>query len=215
VIDDGGLALSETQQFLDIPIPLTIAVLPHLKDTKSVCYAIARHADKEIILHQPMEAYKSTVDPGPGAIFNSTPPSEVSKILGRNLVSVRGAVGINNHMGSRVTENPELMRSVLLDCRSRGIFFLDSKTAYNSQVPSVAHLLGMQLEQRDVFLDIQHDRASIRKMWGQAVSKARKNGYVIVIGHAWSAETAATLRDSFQTLENQGYSFHLLSELYR
>jgi polysaccharide deacetylase 2 family uncharacterized protein YibQ len=104
---------------------------------------------------------------------------------------------------------------VLLDCRARGLFFLDSKTSYNSQVPSVAHLLGMHLEQRDVFLDIQHDRDSIRKMWGQAISKARKNGYVIVIGHAWSAETAATIRDSFQTLENQGYTFHLLSELYK
>ena len=214
VIDDGGLALSETRQFLDIPVPMTIAVLPHLKDTKPVCFAIARHADKELILHQPMEAYNLKANPGPGAIRNTTPRSEVSKILGRNLASVRGAVGINNHMGSRVTENPELMRAVLLDCRARGLFFLDSKTSYNSQVPSVAHLLGMHLEQRDVFLDIQHDRDSIRKMWGQAVSKARKNGYVIVIGHVWSAETATTIRDSFQTLENQGYTFHLLSELY-
>jgi len=214
VIDDGGLALSETQRFLDIPVPMTIAVLPHLADTKRVCHAIARHADKEIILHQPMEAYKSKVDPGQGAIRNTTPPSEVSGILARNLASVRGAVGINNHMGSRVTENPELMRAVLVDCRARGLFFLDSKTSYNSQVPSVAHVLGIHMEQRDVFLDIQHDREEIRKMWGQAVSKARENGYVIVIGHAWSAETAATIRDSFQTLKNQGYTFHKLSELY-
>ncbi len=214
VIDDGGLALSETQRFLDIPVPMTIAVLPHLKDTERVCAAIARHADKEIILHQPMEAYKSKVDPGLGAIRNATPSSEVSRIIARNLASVRGAVGINNHMGSRVTENPELMRAVLVDCRARGLFFLDSKTSYNSQVPSVAHRLGMHMEQRDAFLDIQHDRDSIRKMWGQAVSKARENGYVIVIGHAWSAETAATIRDSFQTLKNQGYTFHKLSELY-
>lgn len=214
VIDDGGLALSETQCFLDIPIPMTIAVLPHLKDTKRVCAAIARHADKEIILHQPMEAYKSTVDPGQGAIRNATPSPEVSGVLARNLASVRGAVGMNNHMGSRVTDNPELMHAILVDCRARGLFFLDSKTSYHSQVPSVAHRLGMHMEQRDVFLDIQHDRDSIRKMWGRAVSMAREDGYVIVIGHAWCAETAATLRDSFQTLENQGYTFHLLSELY-
>ncbi len=214
VIDDGGLALSETQEFLNIPIPMTIAVLPHLKDTKRVCYAIARHAEKEIILHQPMEANKSNLDTGQGAIRNTTPPAEVSRILAHNLASVRGAVGMNNHMGSRVTENSELMHAVLVDCRARGLFFLDSKTSYNSQVPSVAHLLGIHVEQRGIFLDIEHDRNSIRKMWGLAVSKARKNGYVIVIGHAWSAETAATLRDSFQTLENQGYTFHKLSELY-
>ena len=214
VIDDGGLALSETQQFLDIPVPMTIAVLPHLKDTQRVCAEIARHADKETILHQPMEAYKSKVDPGQGAIRNTTPPSEVSGILARNLASVRGAVGINNHMGSRVTENPELMWAVLVDCRARGLFFLDSKTSYNSQVPRVAVREQMHLEQRDIFLDIQHDRDSVRRAWGNTVSNAQENGYVIAIGHAWSKETAAAIRDSYQTLINQGYSFHKLSELY-
>lgn len=214
VIDDAGLVLEETQQFLDLPIPLTIAVLPHLKETREVCAAIARHPDKEIILHQPMEAYDASQDPGPGAIRNTTRPSDIPTILARNLVSVHGARGMNNHMGSRVTENPELMRAVLRHCKASGLFFLDSKTAYNSQVKRLAQYEHMHYEGRDVFLDIQHDRAYIRKMWGQAVAKAQQNGYAIVIGHVWSPETAAAIRDSFQTLENQGYSFHLLSELY-
>ena len=46
VIDDAGLALGETQQFLDIPIPMTIAVLPHLKRTTEVCAAISRDPKK-------------------------------------------------------------------------------------------------------------------------------------------------------------------------
>ncbi|MCF7863982.1 MAG: divergent polysaccharide deacetylase family protein [Kiritimatiellales bacterium] len=215
VIDDAGLALDETQQFLDLPIPLTMAVLPHLKETSRVCAAIARHPDKEIILHQPMEAYDASQDAGPGVIRNTTRPSDVPAILARNLASVRGAKGMNNHMGSRVTENPEVMQAVLRYCKANGLLFLDSKTAYNSQVERLAQYEHMHFEGRDVFLDIQHDRAYIRKMWGQAVAKARTQGYAIVIGHAWSAETAATIRDSFQTLENQGYTFHLLSELYR
>ena len=97
VIDDAGLALEETQQFLDIPVPMTIAVLPHLKQTREVCVAISRYKDKEIILHQPMEAYDRNADTGPGTIYNTTHPSEVSAILNRNLASVRGAVGMNNH----------------------------------------------------------------------------------------------------------------------
>lgn len=214
VIDDGGLALQETQQFLDIPVPMTIAVLPHLKQTREVCAAISRYSDKEIILHQPMEAYSREVDPGDGAIYNATDPADIPFILARNLASVRGAVGINNHMGSRVTENPALIRQVLRYCKANGLIFLDSKTAYNSVVPLVAKQEGMHLEQRDSFLDSQHDRAYIRKMWGQAVSKAERKGYAIVIGHVWSAETAAAIRDSYQTLENEGYTFHRLSELY-
>ncbi len=214
VIDDAGLALEETQQYLDIPVPLTIAVLPHLKDTPRVCKAIHRHRDKEIILHQPMEAYDASKNAGEGVIRNTTPPSQVASILDWNLSSVKGAVGMNNHMGSRITENPELMRAVLRYCNQKGLLFMDSKTAYNSVVPTVAEQEHIHLEQRDSFLDIQHDREYIRRMWSQAVGKARENGYVIVIGHAWSAETAAAIRDSYQTLLNQGYTFHTLSELY-
>lgn len=215
VIDDAGLALSETQRFLDIPIPMSIAVLPHQKQTREVCIQIGRDPRKEILLHQPMEAYNKHKNPGPGAIMDATPPSEVQGILDRNMRSVRGAVGMNNHMGSRVTENVTLIGEVLRFCKGNKFFFLDSKTAYNSQVPSVAKAAGMHLEARDIFLDINHDRGYIRKMWGSAVSKARENGYVVVIGHIWCKESAIALRDSYETLLNQGYTFHKISELYR
>ena len=214
VIDDAGLALHETQQFLDIPVPMTIAVLPHQKQTKEVCIAIGRDNNKEIILHQPMEAYNEQKNPGVGAIMNTTPPSDVRKILDHNFNSVRGAVGMNNHMGSRVTENPELIREMLRFCKAHDKFFLDSKTAYNSQVPRIAKEKGMHLEERHVFLDINQDKNYVRRMWGSAVSKAKENGYVIVIGHIWSKESAAAIRDSYETLLNQGYTFHKLSELY-
>ncbi|MDZ8117100.1 divergent polysaccharide deacetylase family protein [Pontiella agarivorans] len=215
VIDDAGLALHETQQFLDIPVSMTIAVLPHQKQTKQVCIAIGRDRNKEIILHQPMEAYNDKKNPGVGAIMNTTPPSEVRKILDQNFRSVRGAVGMNNHMGSRVTENPELIREMLRFCKAHDMFFLDSKTAYNSQVPRIAKENGMHVEERHVFLDINHDRAYIRRMWGSAVNKAKENGYVIVIAHVWSKESAAAIRDSYEGLLNQGYTFHKLSELYK
>ena len=214
VIDDAGLALEETEQYLEIPVPMTIAVLPHLRHTARVCDAIARHDDKEIILHQPMEAYDASKRTGKGAILSSTHPSQVKAILDWNLSSVRGAVGMNNHMGSRITENEALMREVLQYCRQNGLFFLDSKTAYNSVVPRIASEVHLHLEQRDSFLDIQRDREYVRRMWSQAVAKARENGYVVVIGHAWSPETAAAIRDSYATLLNQGYTFHKLSELY-
>lgn len=214
VIDDAGLTLEQTQQYLDIPVPMTIAVMPYRKHTSEVCAAIARDRNKEIILHQPMEAFSREADPGAGAIYNNFDPARVPGILDRNLASVRGAVGMNNHEGSRVTENPVLMRAVLRYCKANDLLFLDSKTAYNSVVPRVALQVHMHVEQRDSFLDVEHDREYIRRMWCDAVAKAREKGYAIIIGHAWSAETAAAIRDSYVTLQNQGYTFHKLSELY-
>lgn len=214
VIDDAGLALSETQQFLDIPVAMTIAVLPHQKETRAVCRAIARDPQKEIILHQPMEARDANKNPGEGAIYNTTPPADVAAILDRNLASVRGAVGMNNHMGSRVTENGSLMSEVLRYCKANGLLFLDSKTAYNSMVQRVAHYHDLHFEERHVFLDIEHSREYVRRMWANAVEHAREHGYAIVIGHVWCKETADAIRDSHETLQNQGYTFHRLSELY-
>ena len=214
VMDDAGLALEETQRFLDIPVPMTIAVLPHQRQTDEVCRAIQRHREKEIILHQPMEAYDPAQDIGNGGIYSSTPPSAVAAILDRNLSSVRGAVGMNNHMGSRITENRPLMQAVLRYCRENGLFFLDSKTGHNSQVAHLAQKEHMHMEQRHVFLDVHRDRAFVRGQWSAAVRRAREHGYAVVIGHVWCEETAAAIRDSHESLQKQGYTFHKISELY-
>lgn len=214
VIDDAGLVLEETRQFLDIPVPMTIAVLPHQQNTTEVCREIAKDPLKEIILHQPMEALDRSKNPGKGAIRTTTTPQQAVALLDWNLQSVPGAVGMNNHMGSGVTEDPLLMQTVLRYCRARGLFFLDSKTAYNSVVPRIAEQEQIHIEQRDSFLDIQHDREYIRRMWEQAVETAREKGYAVIIGHAWSEETALAIRDSYENLLSQGYTFHNLSELY-
>lgn len=213
VIDDLGLSMEQAQRFLDIPVPMTLAVLPQRKKTAEVCAAIARSPGKEIILHQPMEP-KNQSNPGGGCIFDDTPPAEAVKIMDMNLATVSGAKGMNNHMGSCVSENPEVMRTVLQYCKAHNLFYLDSKTAYHSAVKRIAAEEGMHFEERHVFLDIQHDREYIRRMWNSAVEKAGQNGYVIAIGHVWSAETAAAIADSVDELKAQGYTFHRLSELY-
>jgi len=214
VIDDAGLSMAQARRFLDIPIPMTLAVMPHRKVSREVAEAVARDPLKEAILHQPMEAYRESADPGAGALFTNTPLGRVAGMLADNLSTVPGARGMNNHMGSLATEDVELMRVVLSFCQTNGLFFLDSRTAYNSRVPEVAEELGVHVEQRDVFLDIRHDRASIQRRWAQAIRTARKNGYAVVIGHAWSAETAAVVRDSVDALQKAGFRFRRLSELY-
>lgn len=213
VIDDGGLVFEETEQFLHLPMPLTIAVLPHQKQTDWVVDAIRKHPGKEMILHQPMEATGGN-NPGPGAIYNDTDPADVPRILSENHATVPGVVGMNNHMGSRTTENEAVMAAVLRYCRENGLFFLDSKTAYNSVVSRVAAREGMHVEERHVFLDIQHDREGIQRAWDSTVAKADEHGYAIAIGHVWSTPTADVLRDSYDDLIKRGFTFHLLSELY-
>jgi len=215
VIDDAGLTLGQAHQFLDIPIPMTIAIMPHRRVCREVAALVQQDPKKEAILHQPMEAKRKSANPGRGAIYNQMGNKEVILILEDNLLTVPGVVGINNHMGSRITENGPIMAGILSFCQSRKLFFLDSKTSYNSIVPLVAKDMRVHLEQRDVFLDIVHERSAIQKQWEQALRKANKKGYAVVIGHAWSKDTADVIRNSYQDLQRKGYTFHRLSELYR
>jgi len=215
VIDDAGLKIQQAEQFLEIPISMTIAIMPHRRVCREVDQLVQQDPLKEVILHQPMEANRRSANPGRGAIYDQMGNKEVVLILEDNLLTVPSAVGINNHMGSRVTENGRIMKGVLSFCQSRKLFFLDSKTSYNSVVPNVAKELKVHVEQRHVFLDIVHERSAIEKAWRQTIQKAKKNGYVVVIGHAWSKDTADVIRESYQVLQKKGYTFHRLSELYK
>jgi polysaccharide deacetylase 2 family uncharacterized protein YibQ len=215
VIDDAGLTMRQAEQFVNIPISMTIAIMPHRRVCREVDQLVRKDPLKEVILHQPMEANRSSANPGRGAIYDRMGNKEVLLILEDNLLTVPSAVGINNHMGSRVTENGQIMKEVLSFCQSRKLFFLDSKTSYNSVVPKVAKELKVHLEQRHVFLDIVHERSAIERAWRQTIKKAEKNGYVVVIGHAWSKDTADVIRESYQVLQKKGYTFHQLSELYK
>ncbi|MDR0465719.1 MAG: divergent polysaccharide deacetylase family protein, partial [Treponema sp.] len=126
VIDDAGNNLRELDPFLNISGPLTIAVLPGLPYSVEAAKRI-RAAGKEVILHQPMEALGAQ-NPGPGAIYSGMSRQEIREILSRNVEEVGPVTGINNHQGSLITMDREIMLVILDFCREHGIYFLDSRT---------------------------------------------------------------------------------------
>ena len=65
---------------------------------------MAARPPKGILLHLPMEA-KTGRNPGPGAILTGAEEEEIATRVGENLASVPGAIGVNNHMGSKATAN--------------------------------------------------------------------------------------------------------------
>jgi polysaccharide deacetylase 2 family uncharacterized protein YibQ len=98
--------------------------------------------------------------------------------------SVPGAVGINNHEGSALTENKEAMKFLMAELKARNLMFLDSFTSAKSVAYSTAREFGLKSAKRDVFLDNESDNpASIRKQLDELVDIARKNGSAIGIGH--------------------------------
>ncbi len=107
VIDDAGYDLDELQPFLELPMPLAVAVLPNLPHSREAARRVLA-AGKELLLHLPMEP-EGRENPGPGALLTADSPEETRRLLDAALATVPGAVGMNNHMGSRATADEVLM----------------------------------------------------------------------------------------------------------
>ena len=210
VIDDAGHNLSDLEPFLNFPGPLTIAVLPGLPHSAEAARRV-RAAGKELFLHQPMEAIGGQ-NPGPGAIRLGMGRDEIRAIISRNLDELWPVAGMNNHEGSRVTMDEQVMEIILAFCRERGILFLDSRTTAETAAPKAALSLGMSIRERDVFVDNDQSRESMIGYINTGLRRAQQKGSSIMIGHVWSPKLAPLLAELYPDLIRRGYSFSSVSK---
>ena len=183
VIDDLGQNLKQAREILSLPAKVTFAVMPGLAQSKKIA-EMARKNDREVLLHLPMEYRSSSGTPAPGMLRSDMTPMEFLTTVSDDVESVPGAVGINNHEGSALTENKEAMKFLMAELKARNLMFLDSFTSAKSVAYSTAREFGLKSAKRDVFLDNESDNpASIRKQLDELVDIARKNGSAIGIGH--------------------------------
>jgi polysaccharide deacetylase 2 family uncharacterized protein YibQ len=183
VIDDLGYGLKPLQRLLALELPLTVAVLPHAPQGP----ALARRAHAqglEVMLHLPMEpvGYPG-LKPGPGALLSGMSRPEIKAVLARDLETVPFAVGVNNHMGSLFSRYPRLLEPALRQIKKRGLYYLDSFTAADSQGMATARRLGLATGRRHVFLDHRATKDSIGQQMERLLRLARQRGRAIAIAH--------------------------------
>ncbi|MBI5587763.1 MAG: divergent polysaccharide deacetylase family protein [Deltaproteobacteria bacterium] len=199
VIDDMGQDMKKLRELIALNAPITVAVLPNLSHSKDT--AKEAHArGLEVLLHLPMEP-KDLGDnnPGKGALLTAMTSEEIRKNIEDDLKTVPYAAGVNNHMGSRFTEDERQMRSVLNVVKKRKMFFLDSRTSSNSVAGKVAGEIGVRNADRNVFLDNSRDITYIKGQITELVSIARKHGSAIAIGHP-HPETIEAIKESLEVL---------------
>ena len=211
VFDDGGQNLAHLKPFLDLPFPITVAVLPQITHSKETA-AQVRKSGNEVILHQPMQSVNASVNPGPGAIKPDMTENQIKTLLFQNINEIGPVAGMNNHEGSGITADAEKMAIVLQFASQEGIYFLDSRTNVETKVPYVARELGYSYYERNIFLDNEKTKENALKELKKGLDLANKNGSVIMIGHIWSADfLPAFLQEAYPELKAQGYTFSTVS----
>src|SRR6266487_4554369 len=202
IIDDLGSRRDVFDVLRDLRRPLTVAVLPGLPLSEWTAREAAQ-AGMEVLLDLPMGPYRyPEVDPGPGSLLMAMSPQELQRQVGAHLASVPGAVGVTNHMGSRMTEDRTRMRTVVEVLAGRRLFMVDGLTSNLSVAYDEAKAAGLRAGRRQIMID--HSA-------GEAGDRVRR-GEVIVIAHGHPL-TARLLREYLPRWEARGIRLVPVSHL--
>ena len=203
IIDDIGYDLGAVKELLKINADITYSVLPFLTHSREAAEMLHK-ANKEILLHLPMEPVSYPREkPGSGALFTDMNNEELVFQLEKDIEAVPYIAGINNHMGSKFMEDKEKLTLIFSKLKKKNLFFIDSRTAANSEAFAAAQKVGLQVAARKIFLDNNRD---YNEIYNNLINITKSNGDVsplIVIGHPYP-ETIRAIKDATRVLREKG-----------
>jgi polysaccharide deacetylase 2 family uncharacterized protein YibQ len=211
IIDDIGNSYELGNAMVELEGPLTLAFLPHTPYAKKLANK-AYLQEKEIILHAPMEnTVKAAL--GLGALTQALTETELKQTLRKAIASIPHVQGINNHMGSALTQNKQAMKWVMETLQDEQLYFIDSLTSANSVAYTLAQQQGLPSLKRHVFLDNDTSTAALNKQWQLALRIAEKYGKAVLIAHPYT-ESHHFLAQKIPQLSNQNIELVHASQLF-
>jgi hypothetical protein len=203
IIDDLGYDLKMARSFIEVDVPLTLSIIPNAPHTAAIS-KLARERGRELMLHLPMEPKNyPQVNPGPGAILAEMRDETITAIIEDHLRRLPGIRGVNNHMGSRLTEMEESMGIVFRELKKRNLFYVDSRTTDASVASTLGKKTGVPVGARSVFLDHNPSPIALKIQTERLIGMARSAGGAIAIGHPHK-ETLMCLKASLERIKQNG-----------
>jgi polysaccharide deacetylase 2 family uncharacterized protein YibQ len=209
-VDDLGVDIAGTHRALTLPPEVAMSFLPYAQESPRLAQRAAEQGHL-VLAHVPMQAIGNR-DPGPMALKPGMTAEEITSRLDWNLARVPGAVGVNNHEGSRFTADEAGLVPVMARLWERDLFFFDSRTGARSKGESVARDMGVMTAGRDIFLDDVPGEAEVKRQLQALVRQAKRTGVAIAIGHPHDA-TLAILKEWLE--EDHGVTLVPLDEAMR
>jgi len=210
IIDDIGHRFSD-RRALDLPREVTFSILPDAPMTTEMS-ELAHAQGRDIMLHMPMESFDGQ-EMGPDGLRVGMFETQMELQFARAMESVPYAIGVNNHMGSRLTSMFNPMRSFMDLLKQRNLFFVDSRTSVKTVAEEAALHAGIPVARRHVFLDHVIDEAAIEKEFDRMLLLARETGTAVAIAHPHRL-TMKILQKRLPELEEMGIRLSTVSDLF-
>lgn len=206
IVDDIGNNLEHGKAAISLPGPIAYSVLPHTPHSVFLA-EMAYRQGKEVMLHAPM-ASTAHLRLGPGALTDNQDQTQLITVLRGDIAAVPHVSGVNNHMGSLLTQRRQKMDWVMGVLAEQGLFFLDSRTTSDTMAWKAAYSQGIPWLIRDVFLDHEQTAAFIDKQFRHGLKLAQEQGFAVLICHPYP-ETIRYLQDALPKIGEQG--IHLVA----
>ncbi len=214
IIDDIGYDLEQAKELMKINADITFSVLPFLTHSREVAEML-HQSKREILLHLPMEPVSYPREkPGPGALFTDMNNSELLYQLEKNIEGVPYISGVNNHMGSKFMEDNEKLTIIFSQLKKKNLFFIDSRTAADSETIAAAQKTGLKVAERKMFIDNIRDYNEIYNNLIGVMNHTNDRSPMIIIGHPYP-ETIRALRDAVKVLRGKGILIVPVSQIVK
>jgi len=197
IIDDISF-VRQVKRIKSLNMVINLSFLPPNKNHPNSS-TIAKRLDN-FIVHLPLEPFgEAKLETNTLLVSDSNHKieSEIKKVK-RPYPNVQY---MNNHMGSKFTTDSKSVMKLLKILNKHNIKFIDSKTIASTKVLEVGKKLGLNILQRDIFLDNKRDISYIKNQIKKAIQISKDKGISISIGHPYS-ETLLALSESKHILKN-------------
>lgn len=201
IIDDVGNNLHSGRRAIALPGPVTYAILPNSPYSEQLAREAHRNR-KEVMLHMPMDNISNRAL-GPSALTERMDYVRFKNTLEQAIRSIPYLKGINNHMGSRLTQRREAMNWVMETLDRHSLYFVDSRTSHASIAAQVAGEKQIPHLARDVFLDHDPRPQAIDLQFKRLIRLARRQGSAVAIGHPYPS-TLGYLENVIPKLDAMG-----------
>jgi len=214
VVDDFGAIGGELLDgFFGVDKEVCFAVFPQEANSVSTVQRASRQG-RETLIHVPMEpiGYPS-VNPGDNAILVQHSEAQIDKMLSEFIEELPGAMGINNHMGSLATTDPDVMQVVMNTLKRYNKHFLDSRTTNVSVAYQTAQKAHLKAYRNDLFLDSPSiSQSNMESKLNQILKLSESKKHIIAITHCHNADKLEYLKSFIVRLKKAGFTLVPLSE---
>jgi polysaccharide deacetylase 2 family uncharacterized protein YibQ len=181
IFDHAGASLAELAPIYAMHEPFGLGIFPNMRYSAEIARTAAAHGLTPI-LHLPLEPiHPADLGPVTGTVWVRMADAEIARMVDRDLDSVPGVVGVNNHAGSRATADRRVMTVVLRTVKARGLWFNENPETPQSVVSEVARQLDVPLVVTGTYLDIppEHIARNVRAL----IAEAERRGSVVAAAH--------------------------------